>query len=146
MAEKDYKDFIYECKDKEAILKKWQFIDSLDLMPLIIENIFLRDLVDAVDNNFSLRAPDNEPLNWISWDEFADFIRNKYNISYEPEEYTEQRRPLFEGEKYCSDSTEITAQDALKCVRTLKTDNGIRHVDYLKLLDKIEKYIESINK
>ena len=71
----------------EKELENWEFIDTIDLIPYIEKYDDMYDLMEAVNNAYSEQAKDNSSMegnvfNWITPDELAKYIYNKYNIKY----------------------------------------------------------------
>ena len=71
----------------EKELENWEFIDTIDLIPYIEKYDDMYDLMEAVNNDCSEQVKDDPSMegnvfNWITPDELAEYIYNKYNIKY----------------------------------------------------------------
>lgn len=110
MGENDYKSFIlgdiYNDEANNPIVKNWELIDSIDLMPYIEAYNELADLMFALridyDNTLSTDNAycNGKIFNWIDIYELALYIKSKYGVTYKEKIITKYiKEEICEEEK-----------------------------------------------
>ena len=83
------------CGYKSYTKENWEFIDKINLEPYIEKYKILEDLISQVEDDYretslEIHALEGYVFNWISIDEFAEYIYDKYNVKYR-EDYHHER-------------------------------------------------------
>ena len=86
---------------KDIQKQEFDFLDSIDLLPFILSEPNADNLMDTLEEKFeieylsSCKIADEGLFNWVTTDEFLDYVCKRYNITFwERIEYILNTTPL----------------------------------------------------